>query len=359
MGTYFGYVKKEADSYINWADIGKQMVDGLDKIEKDREGKRKAFEQDTRDKYNFVADNPMGQSQSVNEFSLNLANNAQQYLLEMNKLVKSGKMKMNDYLTRSQNLKDDTQTMYKIMKTYQERAKVVSERMQKNQSQPIEWQTFEQMEGFGNFAKTYAHIDANSGRLWSAEKEKKIVDGKEIYTIPSTPSGKLQPMQMLAATMNMNYDRYDLNGSLSKIVAGFGKHISVIEDIKAKVGKHGRISEVLDIRNRKGLMPGVKSDIEGFEQAETKMIESQLTNQFNTTSILMSDMRPQGGGQYGITYDLEEAKRDPSKIYMKVVNNKLQPDFESTVMSFSFDSFCAIILAPSYQSVDISLYFSG
>jgi hypothetical protein len=330
MGTYFGYVKRDADSYINWADVGTNIVKDIDAEIKIRSDKKAAYEKNQNEIYKFVGDNPMGENTSLNEHSLKLADDAQNYLLQLNKLVKSNKMSLSDYMIRSQNLKDDTTHMYGILKSFQERAKVVSDRAQKNLSQPLETQVFEQLEGFGNFNKSYNYIDPTTGHIWAAEKEKRIVDGKEVYTIPDKPTGKLQQMQSLAQTMQVNYDRFDSQGTLKKMVDSFGKEIRVVEDIAASVGKNGRISEVLDIRQRGGLTPGAKSEIEGFEKAETHQIESQLTNPFNTTSVLMSELQPEGGGQYSTTYDLEEAKADPSKIYLRMVNNKIQPDFGST-----------------------------
>lgn len=330
MGTYFGYVKREADSYINWADVGANIVKDIDAEIKIRSDKKAAYEKNQSETYNFVKNNPMGENTSANEGSLQLANDAQNYLLQLNKLVKSNKMSVSDYMIRAQNLKDDTTHMYGILKSFQERAKVVSDRAQKNLSQPLETQVFEQLEGFGNFTTSYSYIDPATGHLWRAEKEKRIVDGKEMYVIPNKPTGKLQQMQSLAQTMQVNYDKFDTQGTLKKMVDTYGKEIRVVEDAAAKVGMNGRISEVLDIKNRPGLSPNVSSVIEGFEKAETTNIKTLLTNPFNTTSILMTEMQPEGGGQYSKTYDLEEAKADPSKIYLRIVNNKIQPDFEST-----------------------------
>jgi len=330
MGTYFGYVKREADSYINWAEVGNSIVKDIDAEIKIRTDKKAAYEKNQSEIYNFVKNNPMGENTSANEGSLQLANDAQNYLLQLNKLVKSNKMSVNEYMIRSQNLKDDTTHMYGILKSFQERAKVVSDRAQKGISQPIETQNFAQLEGFGNFTTSYSYIDPATGHLWRAEKEKRVVDGKEVYTIPDKPTGKLQQMQSLAQTMQLNYDKFDSQGTLKKMSDSFGKEIRVVEDIAAKVGVPGRISEVLDIKKREGLTTDAKSALDGFERAETKLIESNLTNPFNTTSVLMTEMHPEDGGQYTTTYDPEEAKQDPSKILLKIVNNKIQPDFEST-----------------------------
>jgi len=34
MATYFGYVEREADSYVNWADVGRNMSATIDNIQR-------------------------------------------------------------------------------------------------------------------------------------------------------------------------------------------------------------------------------------------------------------------------------------------------------------------------------------
>lgn len=330
MGTYFGYVKREADSYINWADVGANIVKDIDAEIKIRSDKKAAYEKNQSETYNFVKNNPMGENTSANEGSLQLANDAQNYLLQLNKLVKSNKMSVSDYMIRSQNLKDDTTHMYGILKSFQERAKVISERTQKNENIPFELQSYAQLEGFGNFSTSYSYIDPATGHLWRAEKEKRIVDGKEIYTIPDKPTGKLQQMQSLAQTMQMNYNRFDSDATIKKIVGTLGKNTVEVVSKAAEVGQAGTLTSILDITQRKNLGPALESVVDKFTAAETAILKGQLTNGFNTVSILQTELTPPNGGQYEAAYSLEEAEADPSKIYMKVVNNKYVPDFEST-----------------------------
>lgn len=328
MPTYYGYVSRDADSYIDWSAIGTQLNKNISQVQKEREDKRSAFEKDARDSYNFLGDNPMGEDKSVNEYSLKLAGDAQSYLMQLQSLVKSGKMKMNDFLIKKQNLIDDATAMYGIMKSYQERAKEVSERTQKGLNQQFELEVFKQLEGFSNFDKTYAHIDPNTGRLWIAEKVKRNIDGKDIYTIPDTPTGNLQLVRSLAKTMKVNYDYYDMNGAAKKMVDSWGKEIKVIQDIGSSIYHTGRISEVMDITQRDmvGLSDAEKNSIKSFKDAETKMIESQLANPWNVTSILTNSMH---GTNYTPTFNEDEAKQDPNKVLMKVQGGQYIPDFST------------------------------
>lgn len=328
MGSYYGYVKRDADSYIDWAAIGTQLNENLEKVEKDREKKREAFDAATRESSTFLANNPMGEDRSVNEYSLQLANDAQNYLLQLQKLVKSGKMKMNDFILKKQNLIDDATSLYGIMKDYQDRAKQVAERTQKGLNQQLEIDVFKQLEGFSNFSNSYAYIDPNTGRIWNAKKEKRNVDGNEMYTIPNSPTGNLQLIRSLAKTMAVNYDNFDMVGSAKKMVDGFGKYIYSVEKIANTTGHTGLISEIMDQTQRgfQGLSAEDKDKITSFREAETKMIETQLANLFNVTSILTNNIR----GGYSTTFDPDEAAKDANKILLKVVNGQYMPDFSTT-----------------------------
>ena len=44
MATYFGYVEREADSYVNWADVGRNMSATIDNIQRVRDEKKALIE---------------------------------------------------------------------------------------------------------------------------------------------------------------------------------------------------------------------------------------------------------------------------------------------------------------------------
>lgn len=314
MATYFGYVKREADSYINWADFGNNMVKMLGDEMKLREQKQDAFEKDAREKFQLVADNPMGQDKSANEASLTLASQATGYLQKMYKEMKAGRMSLRDWKIKSQNLFDSTKSMYNIMKMYGERAKQVNERNLKGESQPIELQVFANLDGMANFKNTYTYIDETTGKLWVGKKEKATVDGKEILTIPSQPTEQFQPTTLLEATMNINYDKYNLQGRSKEIASAFGveKFFDFVKDKDTDITYAVLTSDPVKKK--------------GFDDALKNLTLGEMTNPYHLTSILTQYT----GESYSFTPNIEEAKKDPNKILYRVENNRMVPDFEST-----------------------------
>lgn len=314
MATYFGYVKRDADSYINWADFGNNMVKMLGEEMKLREEKKDAFEKDAREKFQLVADNPMGQDKSANEASLTLASQATGYLQKMYKEMKAGRMSLRDWKIKSQNLFDSTKSMYNIMKMYGERAKQVNERNLKGESQPIELQVFANLDGMANFKNTYTYIDETTGKLWVGKKEKATVDGKEIFTIPSQPTEQFQPTSLLEATMNINYDKYNLQGRSKEIASAFGveKFFDLVKDKDTDITYAVLTSDPVKKK--------------GFDDALKNLTLGEMTNPYHLTSILTQYT----GESYSFTPNIEEAKKDPNKILYRVENNRMVPDFEST-----------------------------
>jgi hypothetical protein len=332
MASYYGYVEKKADSFVDWAQAAKGMTDMLTEQNKIREDKKTALDESFRSLSKDLTDNPLGESKQASDYSMQLAGDAQGYLLNLNKMLKSGQVKLNDYLTRTQNLTDSTKSTYDLLKVYQDRAKAVKERRAKGESCSFETKSFEEAEGFANFANTYAYINPETGVIWNAKMQKEIVNGKEIYTIPKTPTGELQPVFLLKKRMETNYDAFNMDAAAKNMANSFGDQIHVLETMKASTKHPGLMKEILDPMNRealKTLPESMRNFMGDMEKAETKLIEKDLVNPINTLSILLDQIRPQDGGFYDTTYDENAAAADPNLILIRNQGNQMVPDFST------------------------------
>jgi hypothetical protein len=65
MPTYYKYVEREADSYINWAEIGKSISDTAYEINRVREEKKDAIDTAMREDLNQLAEAPQGEDQNL------------------------------------------------------------------------------------------------------------------------------------------------------------------------------------------------------------------------------------------------------------------------------------------------------
>ena len=70
MATYFKYAEREADSYVNWAEIGKSMSDMLKTENQIREDKKSAIDKASREYGEQLANAPQGEHKGLNQWAL-------------------------------------------------------------------------------------------------------------------------------------------------------------------------------------------------------------------------------------------------------------------------------------------------
>ena len=145
--TYYKYVDREVDSQVNWAEIGKSMTDMLSNEAKVREDKKAALDQATRDELKVLADQPTGQSESARAMAIKYGDNASQYLRMQDQLLKSGQLKLSDYMVTRQNIVDDTDNLFGMLKDYQAAYGEKMDRYKKGESQEWELAAREMVEG--------------------------------------------------------------------------------------------------------------------------------------------------------------------------------------------------------------------
>ena len=342
-GTYYKYAEREADSYVNWAEIGKNMSDMLANENKVREEKKAAIDQASRAYGEVLSNAPQGESKLMNEWALKFGGDAQSARLMQDKLLKSGQLKLNDYLIMRQNITDGTTNAFKLSTEYQEEFKTKWDRMKGDQSQDLEQFLMAEAEGFGNFTQTQLYINPTDGKVSVAYKEKGE-DG--VYRMSANPS-KFTDINSLRNRIKGQFDKYDVNTNMESFVAGLGTEINSLQVARATLGSTGLISETLDIMQRgafpidpvkvkelysKAIAGGYKGtqqqwlqdqkSLKGitttFFEAETKALQSQLANPYNTSSILTNalDVCPSNKKLYTYTWDPKDAEENPEKILL-------------------------------------------
>jgi len=120
METYYKYAERQADSFVNWAEIGKNLTDMLQKEFQIREQKKAAIDQATRESLKELSNQPTGQHEGLNAWSLKYADEAREAILLQDRLLKKGILKLKDYTIMRQNLNDGTDELYSAIKGYQE-----------------------------------------------------------------------------------------------------------------------------------------------------------------------------------------------------------------------------------------------
>jgi hypothetical protein len=309
MASYYKFAEREADSFVNWAEIGKGLTDMLQEQVKIREDKRTAIDQATRENLKKVAESPTGDHTSLNTWTLEYADNAREAILLQDRLLKSGALKLKDYTVMRQNLNDGTDELFSVIKNYQNAFKEKRDRMisndPANKSQAFEMDLMAYSEMFGDFSKSKAIIDPNNfmvnvGIMEPDPENKGVMKvGKQI-----APSGFLKKIQ------NTKVDYFDSSAAAEAASKSFGGFTeSTIQDLSRLQGK---VVTIEDVRRRPG-----------YEEAINEELNSFFSNPFNMTSILTNDLvKDKNGNAYvsnisGKKGNVIEYVYDPQTNYYK------------------------------------------
>ena len=339
MATYYKYVERSADSQINWAEVGKNMSDMLANETRVREQKKSAIDAASREFGQTLANPPQGEHKGANQWALEYADNASKFMLMQDRLLKSGQMKLKDYTVARQNILDGTDQAFNLTKEYQSNFAEKMERYKTDKSQDLEQWLMAQAEGYSDFNKSELYINPTDGTLSVAMKEKKVIDGKEVYVMNQNPN-QFTSISTLRNQIAGKYDKFNTNVVTDAFVNGLGEEVTSAIAKAASLSSGGLIENIEDIRNRKDIDPTTKKILYTFSDSENQFIKAALTNPFDRLSVLTNSKKfATNGQQYSFTYDEAEAKANPAKVLLKKDPKSGQPtpQFSEDQMKVSED----------------------
>lgn len=346
MATKVGYIRQDPTEAINWAEVGANFSGILKEEARVREEKKAEIDRATREMERVLKDSPMGDSKNMNEWSLKYASDAQQQLLMVNTLLKSGQLKPKDYTVIRQNLADGTDQAFTLVQEYQDEYSDKMARMKAKYgdvgpdgkpiipSQELEQFLMGTAEGFGNFNASELVINPTSGNVMVGFRNEK----GEIESDPN----KLVGINNLRNRIKSKFDLYDMQGAITKAKAEtFGQ----FQQIDAKLGtlyQKGLIATIsgpafrsqsnIDDMVSKGYITAEEGKLIGMQaKTEDLWAESQLSNTYNVTSLLTNNlggMAP-NGQPYKFTFKADE--EDDNTILLQQVDGAVVPNFESAI----------------------------
>jgi hypothetical protein len=314
--TSFGYVEREADSYVNWADVGRTITNTVDEIDRVRTEKKAAIDEAYKEGLQRINDTPQGENRVLNEFSINLGYNQAENLKIQNNLLKSGKLSPKDFAVYLQNTTDDIDSIYGTLTNAQQVFKEKQDRMKAGDNQGIEVIDAIDLEKYGNFAdlQTFSNIN---GKLSFGVTEETIVDGQKVRKVKPGQENILS-VDMLVGAMNRKYDRYDYVKDASGFVERLGESIMSYRTLGTTM-KAGTITEIVDKTGELDLVKAaaygitdpaeitrLKKVVADFKEAEGKYIDASLS-EYNMSSIITEELN------YEATFDKTLAEKDPKK----------------------------------------------
>lgn len=314
--SYYKYAERDADSQINWAEVGKGISDMLAETNRIRQEKKDAIDAASREFENAVANAPQGQNQDVNNFTNKFAHNVMnQERIDM-QLLKSGQMPLEKYTLRRQNRVDGTNQLFDLSKLYQQEYSKKMEGVLSGELQAMNIFNMKTAEGYGDFNNSEAVVDAlGDGRINIGLYENKIIDGKTVKVL----SKNIAPVNVVRGKILQSVPTFKVEDATTATVKGFGARKDVLYQAATTAGA-GSITELMgpDFLATKN-DPTTQKIVNDMNEAIDDQISSYFANPYNLSSVLT-----QNTGKYGaesFTFDKDEAAKDKSKILVKVDEN--------------------------------------
>jgi hypothetical protein len=270
--TYYKYVKRNAESQPNWAEVAKGISDTLIKTRDAREQKRQEIDERIR-KFGDLLDNaPQGDNIELNKQTLEAADQSKELLRINQNLLRSGMMKPKDYNLFHQTLSDDWDNYSSFVEETQKEWTDKMTRYQNGESSLQEVREMEFLEGLGNFNSAKINVDHMTGRIGI---------GRRRLNNDGTYSEDVEDMMSINELRNRlkrKIDRVNVVDELTPMIESLGQHIEVM-----------RRSGILTEENifRRDLNPEEEEVVSTYRRAQEDYINSIITSPDKASSILL------------------------------------------------------------------------
>ncbi len=281
MANYIGYDPETGVEQVDWGTITSDLVDGIKKEDERRVQKKADIEKGTTDLITEIRDHQsaIGSNTTYNGYVLDASQQAIDYTLMQQRLLKKGQLKPSDIVKGNQVLSDDWKSFEQISKTFQDQDAAAK----KAQAEGLS------LLGEESFAKFQQDVDINNSRL--------VVNPEDGRLYFETNDKRLLGMSSInnrAADLPKDFD----------ILAGTKGFTDTLGRVVGRDGMGGTIENI--------------RDLDSFKKSKKSYIESINADPRNTLSILT-----QNG--YKITQKPDEV--DANTILVKPdENGMLQPD---------------------------------
>jgi len=305
--SYYGYVKREDDDYVDWSKVASGITDSIKQVDSDREKKKKDFDDQYYKNQETLMNAPQGQYSDGNKFTNDAANDASQMMLINYKLLKEGKMTPREYSLRTNNLSNGVKMVFNLQEAYQKQAAPVMNGIQSGELQQLNSFNMAQLEGFKNFSKSKMIINDADNTISLGIMRRNDRTGQMELTGDNMPASVAMAH---TTTLIPTFKTYDF---LKNAKARNGTLIETMYKAATTTGA-GTITKLTGT-GAVGKYKEFSGEIENFNIAVDAMAGSALANPYNVTSVLTENVGGYSGQSF--TLDRKEAEKDPGKILLK------------------------------------------
>lgn len=292
--TYYKHVKREANSQVNWAEVGKKISDSLIQVRDEREKRKSEIDEASRQFGEQLANAPQGENQEMNEFINDAARDTAELRRIQDNLLRSGMMKMRDYSRSRQNLTDGWNNFAKLGEEYNTEWAEKMARAQNGEGSLQELYEMEQIEGFANFTEAKMYIDPMTGKISLGHR----VQGEDgTYGADIDMEKPLMTINEMRERLKRKINRYDVIGGLTPVVNALGQNVEVL--------RRAGIETIDDITGRE-LSDDQREALGLFRSAQENALNSILSSPDVASSIMSDYVNVVDGEQVRFTTNEEE-----------------------------------------------------
>ena len=326
--TYYKY--ENANTPINWAEVGKNMSDMLTTEADNREKKKEAYDKGYRDDQKWANENiVLGNHPETNARYAEMSVNLPEYNRLQFSLLKKGQLSQQEYTANRQNARDSAQSVLGLGKKFQAEYDIKMPRYESGKSSYREAWEMKSAEGLSKMKNVRIVMDDNGNQIFMP-----MVSNPKtgIFEVSKNPNDAISVLEM-ESRLNSQWDRFDVGLAATNAAAQLG---AIEETVLNKANSPGGLDVFYtDIDAKKG---------SGYDNWENDQIGVMMSNPNNISSVLvdlkLNTTTTDGsrGEKYVFTYDKEAFKKDKtgSLIYINREEDmrgvaEFKPEQEETV----------------------------
>jgi hypothetical protein len=301
MATKFGYVERNLENDVNWAQVGKGFSDMLLAERDEREAKKGNLDDLMAKTQEGLRNTPLGYNTTFNDQMVGLGANSSAFVLAANKDLKAGRITPEDYMRKLHRVNSSADTTFALANSYNEIYEDKLTRMDDKTSGNVEQAAFEAMSNLVDFNKHDFMIDQD-GTIVAAPL---ITDENGITTLDTKNAKSVQAIFNLAQN---KVDRLDVEGVISESVEMLGNKV-LGTSVAASRKKEG-----MNV-----LIEGIKlADKPAYDKWKASQIDRMMVDDLDTASILTDY-----SSDYETTTDKKKWLANKDKyIYVDIDNGK-------------------------------------
>ena len=300
--TSYGYVERNLENDVNWAEVGKGFSDMLIAEREERKAKKEFLDSAMVQTQEDITKNaPLGYNTQFNDIMIGLASNSNAFVLAANKDLKAGRITPEEYMRKLQRINSSADTVFALGNDFNAIYEDKLIRMDDKTSGAVEQTAFEVMADLVNFNDHDFMIDKN-GTIVAAPL---IQDANGVTTLDGNNARSVQAIFNIAQN---KVDRLDVENTIQEKVKRLGE-IILGESATASLSKQGYDRLIEGIRF---------ADPSKYEEWKKETVKEIMANDLDVASVLADY-----GNAYETTTDKNLYDKNKDKyIYVDITNGR-------------------------------------